>query len=106
MPHSFVADQVTTSAIIVWLLQLAKRMWWIPWIDEHSAALNRFVAIIASGVGALGLSVHFDPTLGIATITGLTASDIIAGLGGWIQSYVWQQILYRGYVGVKNGGHV
>lgn len=69
------------------------------WINENSYKLNRAIAIIASGVVALGIGWQYSylPDEGVLTlaITGLKYDSIYATAKQWIFSYIVQQTGYR-----------
>ena len=93
-----VISQVTTSAVIAYFLEWLKGTRLFPWLSMETAKLNRVVAVILSGIGALGVHANFDQTSGVLTITGLTVVTILHGLWDWAQAFVTQQVIYDGVV--------
>lgn len=91
--------QLTTSAVIVWVIERLKAAKWFPWLSVETWRLNRAIAVILSGLAALGIHAEFNSVEGILTITGLTLTSILHGGADWISSFVIQQVLFRGYRG-------
>lgn len=98
MNGELMGAQVTASAVIVYLIQLLKGAKWFPWLDDGAKKVNRFIAIVLAGVGAVGIHTQFDSEAGILTITGLTVAGIVHGAGEWIRAVVFQELIYRGVV--------
>ena len=95
-------NELTGSAITAYLvaeiLEMLKRSTWFPWITHQTAVLNRVAGIVIAGVSALGVHVVFSADAGTLTITGLTASGILATLGNWLKQWAMQQFAYRSAV--------
>lgn len=91
--------QLSYSAVIVWLMQQAKRADWVPFIGNNSATVNRMVALVASGIAAIGVhwtivgSLHAGQTI---TITIPDAVTLWSGLVHWFQSFTTTEVLYQG----------
>jgi len=93
-----IASQIVFSSIIVWLFRLAKQSSYISFINGETPKVNRMIAIVSSGLVALGLNWTYSYTPeGILTIqvTGLTLMGIYEGSKQWIFSYIVQQTGYR-----------
>ena len=99
MDHSVVATQITLASISVAALQWLKSTKFFPWATQETARFNRILAVIVSGVAALG--VHFTwqsgPETGtyIVTITGATIGGVAAMAWVWIKQFVMQELVYR-----------
>ena len=98
-----ILSQISTSAMIVYGLEWLKMCKWFRWLDLESKKLNRIVAVILSGLGAIGVHGEFDPGAGTLLITGLSTVTILHGLWDWAQAFVTQQVIYDGVV-QKSGG--
>lgn len=100
------AAQVTTSAVVVYVLQWLKKQQWFPLVQMKGAQrLNRIAAVIAAGMSAAGLHATFDHNAGVLTITGLTAVSIVTALWSWLKAFAIQEVIYQGAVnkqGVPN----
>jgi len=98
--NSIVASQITASGVVIVLMEIAKKVPWLP-ITKDTDKLNRWVAIIASGLVAAGIhgSYSWNPQ---TRIFGLftqvpTLSIFLWGVGHWLRSYVFQQGMYKTY---------
>ncbi len=95
-------SQLTISAIIVWLIDKLKGASWFPVLTPQSSErFKQVVGGIAATVASLGITYHYDPTLGVLTIGGLTLASIGNFAWVWAQNFVTQQVLYHGVA--KNG---
>jgi len=93
-----IASQVVFSSIIVWLFREVKKCGWITFINGETPKVNKLIAIISSGLVALGLNTTYSYTPeGIFTlqVTGLTLIGVYEGLKQWMFSYIVQQTGYR-----------
>ena len=102
--HNLVLDQVTISAIAVWVIEQAKK-YDVPglrWINANTPQVNRAVAAVAAALSASVLHWTWDPASMSAHFAGvLSVGALFAAGKHWIRSFVWQEILYRG--AVRNG---
>ena len=57
MPETLLPYQIGISAIVVWILQLAKNSPWFPWITANTDKLNRGLAILLAFLTSVGF--HF-----------------------------------------------
>ena len=95
-----ISSQVVASAVIVWLIRRIKASALIPWVNENTKVINKTLAVVMSGIAAIGVGWNYtysaadDGTL-VFTITGLSFSSIIGYIKSWIFSYVVQQSGYR-----------
>ena len=94
--------QVVWSGVVVWAIKNMKgsRLSIFSWIHEHSFYVNRAVAVIASGLVALGLHWQYgydavDNGTLTFTITGVSLLGILDHIRDWIFSYMIQQSGYR-----------
>lgn len=69
---SVLGTQLTMSAVIVFILQVLKKASWFPWLSDQTQRLNTIVAVVLSGLAALGIHSSFDPASHVLTITGLS----------------------------------
>lgn len=93
------SSTVTLSAVIVFVLQLAKNNKYIP-LHTGTDRANRIIAIALSGIAALGIHHTYDATAGVLTISGLTLDSILHGGFEWLRSFAVQEWMYRS--GVKS----
>jgi hypothetical protein len=64
---------LTTGAVVVYLLEWAKRSKFMP-ISASTTAINRTLNILFAMAMAIGINWTYDPTAGTLIITGLTWS--------------------------------
>jgi hypothetical protein len=93
------AVQVAIAGAIVWLIEKLKSWHAFPLMAPDTGTVNRWVAIVLSGVATLGIAATFEPDAGKLTITGLTATGIVTGGWEWFKTFVFQELVYR--IGVK-----
>lgn len=95
---SEVVTTVTASAMSVAVIQWLKNTKLIPFMDQHTAGLNRFAGWLAAFGSSVGIHWTFDHTAGTLTLTGLTLAAI--GHTAWdtTKSYAFQWLVYRGIV--------
>ena len=93
-----VMSTITAGGMAVAVIQWLKETKWLPFINEHSAGINRLVAAIAACISAIGLHWAFDASEGVLTITGLHWANI--GHSAWdvFKSYVLQWLMYKGVI--------
>lgn len=91
-------SQVTSAAIVVYLLQSLKRSQWLPWLTMESARLNHFVAVGAAAVSAVGVHVAYSADEGTLLVTGLTASSLLHSIWHIANQYALQRITYDAVV--------
>lgn len=96
IPSSEILSTFTASAMVVSVIQWLKNTKWVPFVNQHSAGLNRVLSWLAAFVSGVGIHYHYDATVGALTITGLTAGAIVHT--GWdaTQQYAAQWLIYRG----------
>lgn len=98
MPSNEILSTFTASAMVVSVIQWLKNTKLVPFINQHSAGMNRTLSWLAAFFSGLGIHYHYDATAGALTITGLTAGVILHT--GWdaTQQYFAQWLIYRGIV--------
>lgn len=93
-----VLDQITAAGLIVMLVQWVKNTKYIPWVNNHSAAITRIISWGAAFFTALGVHYIYDKEAGTLLFTGLGFTAILASLWHWASSVVAQELIYRGVV--------
>lgn len=106
---SILMTQFTAGGIAVWLINRLKG--WLGKIGIVQVMVSKIARIVGALVAAIAtVGIHFvwDPTAGSLTITGLTWAALGAGLWAWLQQYVVQTAMWKGYKAtngaVTNGG--
>lgn len=87
-----------TGALVVYAIQWAKKSGAIPWLHEHTRALNRLVSAILAAIAAFGIDWTYDATHGTLLITGLTLASILTSGWEFLKQLVIQQMIYDGVV--------
>lgn len=89
---------ITTSAMCVAVIQWLKNTKLVPFMDQHTAAINRTVAWMAAMISAAGIHYTWDAATATLTITGLHASTIIHAAADVTKNYAFQWLIYKGIV--------
>ena len=89
---------VTASAMSVAIIQWMKNTKYIPFMNQHSSAFNRFVGWVAAFLSATGIHYSFNHDTGTLTLTGLTAVALGHTVWDTTKSYAFQWLTYRGIV--------
>lgn len=87
--------QVVISAVVVYLIQLAKKSARIPWISTETSKLNRLIAVLASLFSSVGIHFSFNAAAGTLVITGLTLAGILGFAWHWLTAFVSQQLIFQ-----------
>lgn len=90
--------QLSTSAVIVQLIEWMKESKWFPWFGHANAWANRAVALFFAFIAGIGLGWMYDPTSGILTVTGLQPSHIFNTLWSTFASYGTQYLIYKAVI--------
>lgn len=92
-------NQVGIGFLVVWLIQRAKAAGWLKFVNDDTGKLNRFLSALAATLAAVGITVHYDPSGGVLTLTGLTLANAIAFVSTLLSQGAIQEVLYQ--VGFK-----
>lgn len=107
MDQNIIGSQLAASILVVYGLQLVKRVPFIPWVTEHSKRLNAFLSALLALGTAIGIHMEFDPNAGTLLVTGLTASGMAHAGWQWFTQWAYQQAIWDGVVhpsSKRNGG--
>ena len=103
MDQSVLQDQFSLGFLSVWIIQRLKALKFIPFINNNTDTLNRLLSALGAAAASVGLTILYDPTGGVMTLSGLTATSVVS----FLLSVVWQgavqEGLYRGIFKRKNG---
>ena len=94
-------SQLTSSAVVVYAIELVKKSAIFPWLTAETKTLNRWLAVIGSGIAAIGVHFAYDAKDGALVITGLTLGAVAHGLWHWAQQYALTQLAYDSAVNNK-----
>ena len=95
MHQDLVTSQITLSAVVVVVMQWLKNSSYMPWLNQQSDKANRVVAALLAFVTAIGI--HYTYDAGVVTIT-FTVMTVLHGLWHWLQSLVFQELVYKGVI--------
>lgn len=88
------STQLTSSAVVVWVIQWLKHAGWCPWITADSNTLTRTISAAAAIGTAAGIHFSFDAAAGSLAITGLLLPNILHFLWVALQQFVGQELIY------------
>jgi len=101
-PTSTVSNVVlstfTSSALVVWLMQLVKKSKWLNFVQEGKPALNRMVSVIAAMIANLGISYSWDAQTHALTIAGLSLVGLLTAGWHWLNHFAMQEVMYQAAV--------
>jgi len=89
---------VTASTLAVSVIQWLKENKYVPFINQHSATLNRILAWSIAFFSGAGIHYTFNGDAGVLTITGLSAGVIFHTITITCKQYVAQWLVYKGLV--------
>lgn len=87
-------SQLTSSAVVIYAIELLKNTGWVTWITADTKTLNRWLAVFGSLLAAVGIHYSYDATAGALVITGLTTTGLLHGTWHWAQQYAITQLAY------------
>jgi hypothetical protein len=97
--ENVLATQLTIGMIGSGLLQFLKSRTWVPFINQHSTAINHAVLAVTSFAGAIGVHAAWSASSGSLTITGLSLASIAAGMWVWAKQWTVQFLVHKGAFG-------
>lgn len=98
--------QLSTSAVIVSLMEWLKETKLVPFMDHNSSWINRLVSLLFAFIAGIGLGYMYDPTSGVLTITGLQMSHVANTVWATFSSYGTQWLIYKGVIRKGDPGQV
>jgi hypothetical protein len=101
--ENVLATQITVGMIGAGFLQFLKSREWLPFLNQHSKALNHIVLATTSAAGAIGVNAVWSSSEHSLTITGLSLATIAAGLWVWAKQWTVQYLVHRGAFGAVSG---
>jgi hypothetical protein len=96
---SVTMTQVTLSTIFAGLLAYFKRAKWLPFVTQHSVAINHGWLLLSSAGAALGIHAIWDGSSHSLTISGLDIVAILHGIWTWAEQWTVQYLVQRGIFG-------
>ncbi len=98
MEPNVVTSQVTTAALVAFVLQWAKRSPWCPWLQADDKRVQFYLSGVLALATSLGIAYTWNADTGTLVITGLSWSTIGPAAWDWIRQWVMQQAVYQGVV--------
>lgn len=92
---------ILISAITPWIMEHLKYSKWFPFMSPIAPYANRITPLVVALITAAGITIGFDQTTGVMTISGLVPSDIIRGVILWGVGIVTQQASYKRAIEVR-----
>lgn len=89
---------ISTSAMSVAIIQWMKNTKLVPFMDQHTAGINRLFGWGSAFTSAIGIHYSYDAHLGSLTITGLTLYAIVHACMDATKSYAFNWLIYNGMV--------
>ncbi len=86
---------VAASTLVVSAMEWVKSTKWVPFINQHSAGINRMVGWLAAFCTGTGIHYTFNQDAGVLTITGLSIGVIIHTLMTTSKQYAVQWLIYQ-----------
>lgn len=98
MTDALLTDQMTTAAIIIYVLQWLKKSKVVPWITADTKGLNRFLAALGAAAGTAGITFQLDTVSGTLMITGLLLPNLLTFTWQFLQTWAMTQAGYSLFV--------
>lgn len=83
------------SGVVPYVLERLKARPWVPFVQPYAPHLNRVTAILVSIATAVGVTVDFDATLGVLTVTGLLPEQLLRSGLQALANFMLQEGIYR-----------
>lgn len=91
-----ILSTLTASTLTVSIIQWLKAKTWIPFINQHSAGMNRTLGWLSAFATGTGIHWTFNHDAGVLTITGLSLGIIIHSATVTMKQYAFQLLIYKG----------
>lgn len=88
-------QHVVAGSISILLIELAKRLSFVPWFSRTSDALNRAASAVLAAASAAGISCNWDPAVGILSLSGLTIENLAEFAVNVVGQFFVQEGLYQ-----------
>jgi hypothetical protein len=93
------ATQVGIGMLASAALNLMKRVKWVTFVTDHSAAFNHAFLVATSAAGALGVHMAWSASGHSLTITGLDLWAVVSSLWLWFKQWSVQFLVHKGAFG-------
>ena len=85
----------TSSALVVWLIQQAKKSSWIKFVNPGSPQMSRLLSAIGALCAHLGLSYTWNAADHSLLISGLSLVGVLTMLWQWLNHFAMQEMIYQ-----------
>lgn len=93
---SLLVGQISSAAIVVFLLEWLKKQSWFTWLtDESTKRVKAAFSLVFGVLAVAGIGYAYTPDTGTLTITGITFTGIALALFEVIKQYVTQKFIYK-----------
>ncbi len=88
--------QIVVGVIVAVVLQRLKAVSWFPALSEASTRWTKVtVSALAAVASALAITVAWDGSAGVLTISGLTVENLANGVQAFLVSFLSQHVSYE-----------
>jgi hypothetical protein len=93
---SLIVNQISSAAVVVFLLEFLKKQPWFTWLTEESTKKVKMAfSVVFGALAVAGIGYSFNADAGALTITGLTFTGIVTALWEVAKQFVWQKAIYK-----------
>lgn len=92
-------SQLTSAAVVVYVMQWLKRSPLVAFISQETKVLNRVLSGLGAALSAIGIHFAFDTSAAqagtyVITITGVSLLAVAHGCWHWLNAVALQQLVY------------
>lgn len=101
MDSNIVVTQISSAAILVWVLQRLKSATWFPWLQNEGQVVAKRIISVAAAIGThTGISWVWAPAAFAAgshtlTLTIPALAVISVTVWHWLSQYILQELIYQ-----------
>ena len=92
---SLVTTQITSSALVVYLLQVLKNSKYVPWITADKKRLLQILSAVGAAAATIGVQHAWNPSARQLILTIPTLATVGFGLWHWLNHFVMQEMIYQ-----------
>lgn len=94
-PSSYSFDSVALNIVVVWIIQRLKLASSMSWISDATPKVTKIVSVVAATLTSAGMSVNWDASGGVLTISGISAGAVVLFVWLTIKNVCFQHIIYH-----------
>lgn len=100
MDATILGTQLSSAAMVVYMMQRLKNASWFPWLVAGKAKLSRSISIIIAFFVHIGIGYTWDPVLDASGNRHLSlaipaAGALAVGVWHWFNQFVMQELVYQ-----------